>query len=330
MYVIDAKDLTKVFDHETLAVDNISVQVEKGEIFGFLGPNGAGKTTTIRMLSTLLKPTEGHASVCGYDVVKEPGEVRRCIGIVFQDPALDEQLTGKENLDFHARIYGLSKKARNRRMNEVLGLVDLEDRANELVKNYSGGMRRRLEIARGLMHYPEVLFLDEPTLGLDVQTRRAIWDYILKLNKDEGVTIFLTTHYMEEAEKLSDRIAIIDNGKIMVIDKPPNLRNLVGSDVLTVSCRNCAKLERELKKEEWVEKIIHHNDLLEVYVKGGEGRIPALVKVAERINEEIGSINLRKPSLEDIYLHFTGKTIREESKNSDETMKIMATRWRKK
>lgn len=330
MYVIDAKDLTKVFDHETLAVDNISVKVKKGEIFGFLGPNGAGKTTTIRMLSTLLKPTKGRASVCGYDVVKEPGKVRRCIGIVFQDPALDEQLTGKENLDFHARIYGLSKNERDKRIIEVLELVELEDRANELVKNYSGGMRRRLEIARGLMHYPDVLFLDEPTLGLDVQTRRAIWDYILKLNKDEGITIFLTTHYMEEAEKLSDRVAIIDNGKIMVLDKPSNLRSLVGSDVLTVGCGNCAKLERELKKEDWVEKIIHHDNLLEVYVKRGEGRIPALFKVAEKINEDIGFINLRKPSLEDIYLHFTGKTIREESANTSERMKIMMGGRRKR
>lgn len=330
MYVVDAKDLTKVFDHETLAVDNISVKVKKGEIFGFLGPNGAGKTTTIRMLSTLLKPTKGRASICGYDVVKEPGKVRRCIGIVFQDPALDEQLTGKENLDFHARIYGLSKKARDKRIIEVLELVGLEDRANELVKNYSGGMRRRLEIARGLMHYPEVLFLDEPTLGLDVQTRRAIWDYILKLNKDEGITIFLTTHYMEEAEKLSDRVAIIDNGKIMVLDKPSNLRSLVGSDVLTVGCGNCAKLESELKKEDWVEKIIHHDNLLEVYVKRGEGRIPALFKAAEKISEDIGFINLRKPSLEDIYLHFTGKIIREESADTSERMKIMMGGRRKR
>ena len=330
MHVINARNLTKIFDKTIVAVDHISLKIEEGEIFGFLGPNGAGKTTTIRMLSTLLKPTKGHVNVCGYDVVKEPGKVRRCIGIVFQDPALDEQLTGKENLDFHARIYGLSRKARNSRMAEVLELVGLKQKATEFVKNYSGGMRRRLEIARGLMHYPEVLILDEPTLGLDVQTRRAIWDYILKLNKNERITIFLTTHYMEEAEYLSDRVAIIDHGKIIVTDKPANLRSLVGNDVITVDCTNNKKLEYELKKQNWVEKVLHHNNLLEVYVKHGEGRISAIVKIAEKINESIGLINLRKPSLEDIYLHFTGKTIREEQVSPSEEMRIMTSGRRKK
>ncbi len=326
MFAIEAKKLTKVYNDTILAVDHICMEVEDGQIFGFLGPNGAGKTTTIKMLSTLLKPTDGYANVCGYNVVKESDKVRRCIGIVFQDPALDEQLTGRENLEFHARIYGLSKEDRNRRISEVLDLVGLESRANELVRNYSEGMRRRLEIARGLMHYPKVLFLDEPTLGLDVQARRAIWDYILNLNKNERITIFLTTHNMEEAEYLSDRIAIIDHGRIIVIDTPVNLRVLVGSDVITVACNDCQRLKLELENRDWVEKVLRHNSLLEVYAKGGEGKIPAIVRIAEEINVDVKSINLRKSSLEDIYLHYTGRMIREEEANTSDKMRIMARR----
>ena len=191
MAIIEARGLTKRFDG-LVAVDHIDLDVEEGEIFGFLGPNGAGKTTTIKMLTTLLKPSEGEAKVCGYDVVKQPDLVRKSIGVVFQEPALDDQLTGRENLDFHARLYGLNRREREERIEEVLKLVGLENRADELVKNYSGGMRRRLEIARGFIHHPRILFLDEPTLGLDVQTRRAIWSYIMELNKREGITIFLT------------------------------------------------------------------------------------------------------------------------------------------
>lgn len=327
MYAIEAKGLTKVYGGSTLAVDNVTMEVEEGEVFGFLGPNGAGKTTTIKILSTLLKPTKGSASVCGYDVVKEPSEVRKRIGIVFQDPALDDQLTGRENLDFHARVYGLSGKERKERMKEVLKLVGLEDRAGDLVKNYSGGMKRRLEIARGLMHYPKVLFLDEPTLGLDVQTRRAIWDYIIDLNEKEGITIFLTTHYMEEAEYLSDRIAIIDRGRIIVTDTPGNLRSLVGNDAITVRCENCLRLELELKERSWVKKVFRHDGILEVYVEAGENRIPEIVKAAEEVGAGIKSINLRKPSLEDVYLHYTGRTIREGGVDGSERLRIAARRW---
>ncbi|MCP8306737.1 MAG: ATP-binding cassette domain-containing protein [archaeon] len=325
MAAIIAKGLTKIYDNTIVAVDHVDLEVKEGEIFGFLGPNGAGKTTIIRMLSTLIKPTEGYAHVCDHDVVREPDEVRRCIGIVFQDPALDDQLTGKENLDFHARIYGLSRNEREKRIMEVLKLVRLEDKADELVKNYSGGMRRRLEIARGLMHYPKALFLDEPTLGLDVQTRRAIWDYILNLNKSKGITIFLTTHYMEEAEYLSDSIAIIDQGRIMVTDTPAHLRSLVGTDVITVGCNDHQRLKTELEKKDWVEKVLPHNGSLEVYVKGGEGKIAAVVKIAEDIDVNIESINLRRPNLEDVYLHYTGRSIREEG-NADGRMKMMARR----
>ncbi|KYH42125.1 MAG: putative daunorubicin resistance ABC transporter, ATP-binding protein, partial [Candidatus Bathyarchaeota archaeon B63] len=206
--------LTKRFG-ELIAVDHVSFEVRRGEIFGFLGPNGAGKTTTIRMLTTLLKPTEGTAEVWGHDILKERDAVRRSLGIVFQDPSLDDLLTGRENLEFHGRIYGIPKAERERRIKELLELAQLSERADDLVRTYSGGMRRRLEIARGLMHHPKVLFLDEPTLGLDPQTRRAVWSYIQRMNKDEEVTIFLTTHYMEEADHLCERIAIIDYGRIV-------------------------------------------------------------------------------------------------------------------
>ncbi|MHC1567420.1 MAG: ATP-binding cassette domain-containing protein, partial [Candidatus Syntropharchaeia archaeon] len=202
MYAIETENLVKEFDG-LRAVDGIDLEIERGELFGLLGPNGAGKTTLIKMLSTLLRPTSGSARVWGYDVSKEQNEVRMCIGIVFQDPSVDNKLTGRENLDFHARMYGMKKELREERIREVLSLVELEDRADVLLENYSGGMQRRLEIARGLMHRPKVLFLDEPTLGLDAQTRRRIWEYIKKMN-EEGVTIVLTTHYMEEADYLCD------------------------------------------------------------------------------------------------------------------------------
>jgi len=225
MLAIETKNLTKEFNG-LIAVNNISFEVKEGEIFGLLGPNGAGKTTMIKMLATLLKPTKGEAKVCGFDILKQRDEVRNSIGIVFQEPALDNRLTGYENLDFHARLYGLDSKIRKKRIQEVLTLVELEDKANVIVRNYSGGMQRRLEIARGLMHYPKVLFLDEPTLGLDPQTRHRIWDYILKLNQKEKTTIVLTTHYMEEADYLCQRVGIIDFGKIVALDTPQNLKNI--------------------------------------------------------------------------------------------------------
>ncbi|HHH80243.1 MAG TPA: ATP-binding cassette domain-containing protein, partial [Thermoplasmatales archaeon] len=235
MNIIETFELTKKFN-SLAAVDHVSFSVKEGEIFGFLGPNGAGKTTTIKMLTTLLNPTEGTAKVCGFDIIKNRNEVRQSIGVVFQEPALDTELTGKENLDFHARMYGLDRERRVSRIEEVLRIVDLQDKKDVLVKYYSGGMKRRLEIARGLMHFPRVLFLDEPTLGLDAQTRRAIWEYIKKMNKEEKTTIFLTTHYMDEADFLCDRVAIIDHGRIIILDTIPKLKNAIGNDVITLSC----------------------------------------------------------------------------------------------
>ena len=221
---IKVDGLKKVFNGTVVAVDEISFTVNEGEILGFLGPNGAGKTTTLNMLSTLLKPTKGSATIDGYDIARQPDAVRRSIGYVFQDPTLDIELTGRENLDFHGRLYGLNRTLRRQRIEEMLEIVQLTDRAGDLVKTYSGGMKRRLEIARGLLHHPKVLFLDEPTLGLDPQTRRSIWEHIQRLNREKNITIILTTHYTEEADQLCGRILIIDFGRVVALDTPQKLK----------------------------------------------------------------------------------------------------------
>jgi len=230
---IHVDHLTRKFN-ELVAVNDISFEIEQGEIFGLLGPNGAGKTTTLAMLSTMLKPTSGSATVNGMDIEHNEDGVRKSIGIVFQDQSLDEELTAWENMDFHGRLYRIPGEVREQRIKELLDLVELEDRKNDIVKTFSGGMRRRLEIARGLLHHPAVLFLDEPTLGLDPQTRNHLWQYIATLNKEHGITIILTTHYMEEADRLCNRIAIIDHGKIIALDTPANLKDGIGGDVVTI------------------------------------------------------------------------------------------------
>ncbi len=221
--MIKVENLTKKFG-DFIAVDNASFSVNKGEIFAFLGPNGAGKTTTIRMLTTLLKPTSGRVLINGNDPVREQNDVRRSFGIVFQDPSLDDELTARENMEFHGVLYDVPKNIREKRIEELLKFVELWDRKSDLVKNFSGGMKRRLEVARGLVHHPKILFLDEPTLGLDPQTRSHIWNYIKNLNKEEKMTVFFTTHYMEEADKVAQKIAIIDHGKIIVQGNPEELK----------------------------------------------------------------------------------------------------------
>lgn len=231
MTSIEAKNLVKKFDDIT-AVDNISFSVAKGEIFAFLGPNGAGKTTTIKMFTTLLKPTSGTVLVNGYDPTLHPNEVRASFGIIFQDPSLDDELTAFENLEFHGVLYGMPKKTRRERIKELMEVVELEKRRDDLVKEFSGGMKRRLEIARGLLHHPQIIFLDEPTLGLDPQTRNRLWEHIKHINQKEGVTIFFSTHYMEEADRMADRIAIIDNGKIVAEGTAEKLKNDTGSSTL--------------------------------------------------------------------------------------------------
>jgi ABC-2 type transport system ATP-binding protein len=324
--IIDIKNLTKEFDG-LKAVDNVSFSVNEGEIFGLLGPNGAGKTTTIKMLTTLLNPTNGEAQVCGFDIKKQRDKVRNSIGIVFQEPALDNRLTGRENLDLHARLYGLDKKTRQKRIEEVLEMVELRDKANVIVRDYSGGMQRRLEIARGLMHYPKVLFLDEPTLGLDAQTRRHIWDYILNLNQKEKTTIILTTHYMEEADFLCQRMAIIDYGKIVAQDTPENLKNILGGDVISIEVSSPEKAFEAFKGFSWVKKINRHNGNIDLNCEEGEKKIPLLMKIDQKeTGFEIKSVNLRKPTLEDVFLHFTGKTIRETETSQAEKNKMRMRR----
>jgi ABC-2 type transport system ATP-binding protein len=229
--IIEVKNLTKSFNGLT-AVDHISFSVEKGEIFAFLGPNGAGKTTSIKMLTTLLTPTSGEILINGFNPVTQQGETRKSFGIVFQDPSLDDELTAYENLEFHGVLYGVSPELRKKRINELLQYVDLWDRKNSLVKTYSGGMKRRLEIARGLLHHPKIFFLDEPTLGLDPQTRNHIWTYIQNLNKNEGITVFFTTHYMDEAARVANRVAIIDHGKVIETGTVAELLKKTGKDAL--------------------------------------------------------------------------------------------------
>jgi ABC-2 type transport system ATP-binding protein len=259
---------------------------------------------------------EGSATITDFDIIKDKENVRKNIGIVFQDPALDTDLTGRENLDYHARIYGLGSERRKERIRDVLQLVDLEDKKNVLVMNYSGGMKRRLEIARGLMHFPKVLFLDEPTLGLDAQTRRAIWEYIKKMNNDEGTTIFLTTHYMDEADYLCDRVGIIDRGKILIIDTTDNLKNSIGNDVITLSCTNMYKLVGRLKEEPWINNIKRYDSFLTLGVKKGEEKIPIIIELAQSQGIKIKSISVRKPTLDDVFLHYTGRSMRDqESEN---------------
>lgn len=322
MKAIKTRDLTRKFG-DLIAVDQVSLEINQGELFGMLGPNGAGKTTLAKMLSTLLRPTSGYAEVWGNDVTLKKDEVRRCIGFVFQDPSVDDKLTGRENLDFHGRMYGMKREMRERRTAEVLELVDLMDKADIQLEAYSGGMQRRLEIARGLMHHPKVLFLDEPTLGLDVQTRRHIWDYVKTLNRKEGVTLLLMTHYMEEADYLCNRVAIIDKGRIIALDTPQNLKALVGTDVISMEADHNQGLEGLLQNFGWIEWITEEGTITNLGVKDGKSRIPEIVVAAHQAGITVKSINLHEPDLEDVFLKFTGKKIREGEGGGKEYFKRM-------
>ena len=323
MDAIRVDRLTKKFDGTT-AVDELSFTVETGELFGLLGPNGAGKTTTINMLSTLLAPTAGSATVAGHDVVREKDQVRRSIGVVFQEPALDGKLTGRENLEFHAMMYGIGKAERRRRICEVLGLVELEDKAAALVENYSGGMKRRLEIARGLIHRPEVLFLDEPTLGLDAQTRRNIWDYVRKLNREGGVTIILTTHYMEEADFLCGRVAIMDHGRFAAMGAPSALKDVLGGDVVSLEIDgDSAAFLAAIRASAWVGSVKVLDDVFTMTMERGERRIPELIGMAQEAGVTVRCVHLRKPSLEDVFLHYTGRIMRDSDAGTNERNRSM-------
>jgi len=305
-YIIKVENLVKRFG-EMVAVGNISFAVPPGEIFGFLGPNGAGKTTTINILCTLSKPTSGRAIINDYDVVRQQSQVRQSIGLVFQDPSLDERLSGLQNLRFHALVYNIPVSVREQRIEEMLVMVELWDKRHNKVQTYSGGMKRRLEIARGLLHHPKVLFLDEPTLGLDPQTRNRIWEYILELRRREGTTIFLTTHYMDEAEK-ADRIAIIDYGKLVTMDSPEKLKHIVGKDIVSVKTDDDARAAEEIRSRYQIEPK-HDSDGLTFEVANGEKFLPVFLK---EFSTKILSVSLRHPSLDDVFLKLTGREIRQE------------------
>ena len=321
MPIIQVNNLGKRF-RDFDAVKDVSFEVEEGEVFGFLGPNGAGKTTTINMLCTLLRPTSGGATVAGSDIVKEKNSVRRSIGLVFQETTLDDHLTAEQNILFHALAYGVRSDLRKLRTKELLMLMELWDRRKDKIRTYSGGMKRRLEIARGLVHLPQVLFLDEPTLGLDPQTRNRIWEYILGLREKEGLTIFLTTHYMDEAEH-SDRIAVIDNGKIVAMDTPNALKSQVSGDTVTVSSDNNDLVGKELREKYSIPSAIS-NGAVNFRVPSGEEFIPQFV---QGFDGNLQSIGLRRPTLEDVFLHVTGRQIRDE-RVDEQTLMRQAMRAR--
>jgi ABC-2 type transport system ATP-binding protein len=363
---IIAKNLTKIYPGGLKAVDNVSFDIETGEIFGFLGPNGAGKTTTIMMLITLTNPTEGTATICGHDIRTDRDGVRNAIGYVSQDVAVDDQLTGRENIELQGQFYHLTKDTIKQRSDEVLEMLDLTDRAKDKVETYSGGMRKRLDIAEGLIHRPEVLFLDEPTLGLDIQTREKIHEYIRRLQEEKQMTIFLTTHYMEEADKLCERVAIIDHGQIKAIDNPETLKGGVGGDVITLKIADeskdrAAETLAQIKKQPFVESIIetktesavppqfaqagnlqkmdkkmdpeaikamqatrksgiNGNNVFNIVVKDGATAVPLIFKVAESVGAIIASISVKRPSLDDVFLAYTGRALREEESSRMEHM----------
>jgi ABC-2 type transport system ATP-binding protein len=306
MPLIEIKNLTKKFEDFT-AVDNVSLEINEGEIFGLLGPNGAGKTTTLSILATLLPPTSGNAVINGYDVAKHPTMVRRSIGFVFQDPSSDDLLTGRENLYLHALMYGVKDSEIDKKIDEGLKLVDLVDKQNLRMRKYSGGMRRRLELARGFLHSPKILFLDEPTLGLDPQTRENLWAYIKKLSTENKITIILTTHYMEEADMLCDRVAIIDHGKVVALDTPLNFKKSLGGDLVTVKTKN-PELS-ELEKMDFVKHVQYKDDWLNLTVNDASLHL-------QKILEKVGvaeDVELHSPTLNDVFLKLTGKQIREGS-----------------
>ena len=306
MNSIQVNRLGKKFG-DTEAVKDVSFNVQEGEIFGFLGPNGAGKTTIINVLCTLMSPSSGSASVNGYDVVNQRNEVRRSVGLVFQESTLDEYLSAEQNLLFHAYAYGVPRDVRLQRMKELLNLVDLWDRRKGKTRTYSGGMKRRLEIVRGLIHHPRVLFLDEPTLGLDPQTRRYIWDYVKDIRKNENLTIFLTTHYMDEAEHC-DRIAVIDNGRIVAIDTPERLKDDVGGAWVVIKSSDNENAVKELA-ESWSLETKVQDDLVIFSVPRGDEFLPEFVR---KFKGQLLSINVRRPTLEDVFLKLTGRDIRDE------------------
>jgi ABC-2 type transport system ATP-binding protein len=319
VYSIETRSLKKIYNSETVAVNDVSFTVEEGEIFGFLGPNGAGKSTMMMILTTLLKPTSGKAFVAGFDVASEPKSVRQQIGYVQQEITVDEYLTGRENLTLQARLNHLPKDVTKKRIDDLLELVELTDKQNDAAITYSGGMRKRLEIAGGLLHRPKVLFLDEPTVGLDIQTRQKIWEYIKKIHKEYRTTIFLTTHYMEEADRLCDRIGIIDHGKIQAVDRPQNLKNALGSGIISLSIDNPDKNNEfilAIKNIEFVRDVTAHENKITVFSYKGAEVAPLIFSLSSEIGIKIKSVSITEPTLDDVFISFTGRDLRDNNSGS--------------
>ena len=318
MEAIKVDSLTKEFG-SFKAVDNISFQVEDGEIFGFLGPNGAGKSTTMMILTTLLKPTSGSAFVGGYDVMSDAKKVREKIGYVQQEISVDEFLTGRENLYLHARINQIPRNLIKSRIDDVLELVELGEKKDQASLTYSGGMRKRLDIANGLLSRPSVLFLDEPTVGLDIQTRRKIWGYIKKIRKDFGMTVFISTHYMEEADNLCDRIGIIDHGKIQVIDTPKSMKSTIGNEIISFNLvdgkANQDAIIDQIGKIEFVKEVKNKEGLITVFSTKSNEVIPKIFQESANLDMKIRSLTLKQPTLDDVFISYTGHDLRDETEN---------------
>ena len=318
MEAIKVDSLTKEFGGFK-AVDNISFKIEEGEIFGFLGPNGAGKSTTMMILTTLLKPTSGSAFVGGYDVMSDAKKVREKIGYVQQEISVDEFLTGRENLYLHARINQIPSNLIKSRIDDVLELVELGEKKDQATLTYSGGMRKRLDIANGLLSRPAVLFLDEPTVGLDIQTRRKIWGYIKKIRKDFGMTVFISTHYMEEADNLCDRIGIIDHGKIQVIDTPKSMKSAIGNEIISFNLvdgkASQDALIEQINKIEFVKEVQNKQDLITVFSTKSNEVIPKIFQESINLDMRISSLTLKQPTLDDVFISYTGHDLRDNTEN---------------
>lgn len=309
--IVEVNNLVKVFNGSVRAVDGISFTVEEGEVFGFLGPNGAGKTTTISILTTLLRPTSGTAKVAGYDIVHQAREVRNVIGLVPQDLTVDDDLTGRENMILQGDLYGVPRQELLKRTEELLDLVGLSDAADRLVKTYSGGMRKRLELAEGLIHRPRVLFLDEPTLGLDIQTRAAIWEHIRTLQETHNTTIFLTTHYLEEADSLCDRIAIIDHGKIVAMDTPEALKAGLGGDVIEIRIRDVMDFSQSISSIEGVKEVSVSDGSYRIKATDGEKLAPEILRRLWDSGATVESLRISRPNLDQVFLEYTGRSLRD-------------------
>ena len=318
MHAIEVDSLTKKFG-DFKAIDNISFDVEEGEIFGFLGPNGAGKSTTMMILTTLLKPSSGKVLVGGHDILSDAKKVREKIGYVQQEISVDEFLTGRENLYLHARINQIPSNLIKSRIDDVLELVELGEKQDHATLTYSGGMRKRLDIANGLLSRPSVLFLDEPTVGLDIQTRRRIWSYIKKIRKDFGMTVFISTHYMEEADELCGRIGIIDFGKIQVIDTPKSMKRAIGNEIISFNLvdgkANQDTLIDQINNIEFVKEVKNKQDSITVFSTNSNEVIPKIFQASTNLNMKINSLTLKQPTLDDVFISYTGHDLRDETEN---------------